>query len=91
MNLSQSPFSNNNGHVTTHQQVTNGSDEITSSDILELLATMNGERGYAESIDAWSTWDALAKSADAATRGRMLEACRQFAISRASALRNGAA
>lgn len=66
-------------------------DEFTVDDILALLADMNGKSGYAEMLEAWSVWDTLTRSADAETRARMLEACRQFAVNRASALRNGAA
>ena len=60
-------------------------DEFTVDDILALLADMNGKSGYAEMMEAWSVWDTLTRSADAETRARMLEACRQFAVSRASA------
>lgn len=66
-------------------------DEFTVDDILALLADMNGKSGYDEMLEAWSVWDTLTSSADVATRSRMLEACRQFAVNRASALRNGAA
>ena len=37
-------------------------------------------------LEAWSVWDTLTSSADVATRSWMLEACRQFAVNRASAL-----
>lgn len=66
-------------------------DEFTVDDILALLADMNGKSGYAEMMEAWAAWDALTRSADKATRTRMLEACRQFAQRRASVLRNGVA
>lgn len=67
------------------------SNYISNDEILDLLSAMNGERGYAESFEAWGAWDALTRSADKATRTRMLEACREFAQRRASVLRNGAA
>lgn len=66
-------------------------NDISNDEILDLLSAMNGERGYAESFEAWAAWDALTRSADKATRTRMLEACRVFAQRRASVLRNGAA
>lgn len=78
----------NNVRVTVHEQNTN---DISLEEILDLLSAMNGERGYAESFEAWAAWDALTSSADKATRTRMLEACRVFAQRRASILRNGVA
>lgn len=78
----------NNSHLTLNYST---DEEITVADVLDLLSAMNGEQGYAESLDAWQAWDALSRSADAAMRSRMLEACRQFAQAHASALRMGAA
>ena len=88
MNLSEPQYFDNNSLQTPNYIA---DDEFTVDDILALLADMNGKSGYDEMLEAWSVWDTLTSSADVATRSRMLEACRQFAVNRASALRNGAA
>lgn len=66
-------------------------NDISVDDILDMLSAMNGGQGYVEMLEAWAAWDALSRSADEAMRAQMLEACRMFAQSRASVLRNGAA